>query len=253
MKVLLTLRPETAGAVIPINYQYELSAWIYRVIARADEAYATFLHEQGFRTGKKSFKFFTFSQLDVPRRAVEGDRLRILSDTVRLKISFLLDAAAEHFIVGLFKGQRMELADRRSRAAFQVTQVDVLAPAPAVSVLRLRTLSPLVVGRKNSLGHDDYLSPEDADFPKLLLENLVDKYRAAYPDSAVPEEAIHFRLLRFHPRPTKLITIKAGTPEETRVKGYLFDFELSGPSEVLETGLLAGFGKYCSQGFGMAE
>ncbi|MBO9638184.1 MAG: CRISPR-associated endoribonuclease Cas6 [Siphonobacter aquaeclarae] len=253
MKVLLTFRPETAGSVIPINYQYELSAWIYRVIARADQDYATFLHELGFRTGKKSFKFFTFSQLDVPRRAVEGDRLRILSDTVRLKISFLLDAAAEQFIIGLFKGQRMELADRKSRAAFQVAQVDVLAPAPAVSELHLRTLSPLVIGRKNTLGHDDYLSPDEDDFPKLLIENLKDKYKAAYPESVVPVEEIRFRLVRLHQRPTKLITIKAGMPEETRVRGYLLDFELSGPSEVLEVGLLAGFGKYCSQGFGMAE
>ncbi len=37
-----------SGNTLPINYQYALSSWIYKVIASADEQYSAFLHEKGF-------------------------------------------------------------------------------------------------------------------------------------------------------------------------------------------------------------
>jgi len=53
------------GQFIPINYQYPLSACIYKIIERADAAYSLFLHDTGHRVGQslKSFKLFTFSNL----------------------------------------------------------------------------------------------------------------------------------------------------------------------------------------------
>jgi CRISPR-associated endoribonuclease Cas6 len=45
----LQLRLQTIhGNAIPINYQYELSSWIYKVIERADAQYSDFLHNKGF-------------------------------------------------------------------------------------------------------------------------------------------------------------------------------------------------------------
>ena len=49
--------------VLPINYQYPLSAAIYRIISKGDKEYANLLHEKGYGKG---FKLFTFSQLNVP-------------------------------------------------------------------------------------------------------------------------------------------------------------------------------------------
>jgi CRISPR-associated endoribonuclease Cas6 len=60
-----------------------------------------------------------------------------------------------------------------------------------------------------------------------------------------------FRLLSA-PKEKKII-IKAGTPEETKVRAYLFDFELQAPVPLLEFGYDAGFGEKNSTGFGCVE
>lgn len=63
-------------AVIPINYNYPLSSAIYRIIAKGDADYASFLHETGYGKG---FKFFSFSQINT-RFNIENDRLRLLGN-----------------------------------------------------------------------------------------------------------------------------------------------------------------------------
>jgi CRISPR-associated endoribonuclease Cas6 len=63
MRFQLTLTTLRQHQRITLNYQYPLSAAIYKIISRADEAYATFLHQQGYSHGNKSFKLFTFSDL----------------------------------------------------------------------------------------------------------------------------------------------------------------------------------------------
>ncbi len=47
-KLHIEVIPSLYGNKLPINYQYELSAWIYKVIALGDESYARWLHENGF-------------------------------------------------------------------------------------------------------------------------------------------------------------------------------------------------------------
>jgi CRISPR-associated endoribonuclease Cas6 len=65
---------------LPFNYQYPLSAAIYKIIQRADEAYAAFLHNEGYQRQGKSFKLFTFSSIQTPF-VPKGDRM-ILQTTV---------------------------------------------------------------------------------------------------------------------------------------------------------------------------
>lgn len=53
-KLQLEVNKNVFGNRLPINYQYEQSAVIYRILARADKDYATWLHENVFvwKTGK---------------------------------------------------------------------------------------------------------------------------------------------------------------------------------------------------------
>ena len=41
----LEVNKQAFGNVLPINYQYEQSAVIYRILSRASEEYAAWLHE----------------------------------------------------------------------------------------------------------------------------------------------------------------------------------------------------------------
>lgn len=77
MQFRINLRSLDPNPVLPVNYQYELSAWIYKVIQNADADYAAFLHRHGHPAGRKSFKLFCFSQLQVSQYRVEGDRLLV--------------------------------------------------------------------------------------------------------------------------------------------------------------------------------
>ncbi|OQP59774.1 CRISPR-associated endoribonuclease Cas6 [Niastella populi] len=263
MRLQLSLTPCAGNSLLPVNYQYPLSAVIYRIIQQADEKYAAFLHDRGYRLDNgKSFKLFSFSDLRVPFR-IQGDRLHINGSPASLTISFHIDEAAANFIRGLFINQQFDIADKISRAQFSVTQVQLLPDfftslQIAEPEVVLQPLSPLVVGRKNSKGNYDYLSPADADFSDRLILNLLEKYKAAYnnhDDLESLKEKMSVQVIS--PRQdikSRLITIKAFTPEQTQIRGFTrFRMKVKAPKPLLELAMNAGLGLYNAQGMGCVE
>lgn len=259
MQFKISLRCLDPEPVLPVNYQYELSAWIYGVIRNADAEYAEFLHRHGHNTGRKSFKLFCFSQLNVPKYRIEGDRLHVLCPLISFVIGFYLDRTAEEFIRGLFQDRRLRLGDRATQGAFGVETVELrpLRWPPGPGPVRVRTRSPLVIARKRpDAAPDEYLHPGDPDFGRLLFGNLLDKYQAATgaaPPSWWDVARFGFRVAGARAPRSKLIAIKSGTAAQTRVKGWMFDFEIDAPRELVEVGLLAGFGRGNAEGFGCGE
>ena len=70
-KLQLEVNKNVFGNRLPINYQYEQSAVIYRILARADKDYATWLHENGYRMENgKTFKFFSYSRFMIEKYKV---------------------------------------------------------------------------------------------------------------------------------------------------------------------------------------
>lgn len=256
MRFLLKLTTPKSQQRLPLNYQYPLSAAIYKIIERADEGYANFLHEQGYHHGAKAFKFFTFSDLRTPF-FIEGDRLVMNTNAADVTICFFMPDAAENFIRGLFMNQQLDIADSRSRASFTVNQViaEKLPVFKNNSVL-LQPMSPLVTGRKNERGNCDYVSPEEPDFLTLVIGNLADKYAAAYHiDDAILQQLkndISLQVILFKQPPRhRLLTIKAGTAAETKVRGYdKFRLRLQAPALVIALALDAGLGMHNAIGMG---
>ncbi len=56
MKFNVLLKAHT-GNKIPINYQYPISAAIYKFLQQADEEYARFLHDTGYQKANSLKKF----------------------------------------------------------------------------------------------------------------------------------------------------------------------------------------------------
>lgn len=126
--------------------------------------------------------------------------------------------------------------------------------------LHLRTLSPLIVSKKEN-GLDQYLSPTDEAFARLLALNLVDKYRSIVPnalpemDAYLAERLVKFQMLS-EPNKIKIrkMKVKENKEAETKVVGYHnFKFELTAPVELLEVGYFGGLGRYNAMGCGCVE
>lgn len=257
MRFLLNLFASDFPAVLPLNYQYPISAVIYRILQQADKDYAHFLHDTGYRQSEhslKSFKLFTFSDIRTPFK-IEGDRMRLRTPEAELTVSFHLPHAAETFIKGLFMDQEIEIADGKSKSRFRINQVQSiptgLTDAPVQEVL-LQPLSPVVCGRKNEQGNYDFLSPQDPAFIPQLMYNWQSKYKTLYEDMEEAFAKVAMEVLLYdNPPKSRLITVKADSPQETKIKGYVnFRLRVKGRSEVLELLISGGAGLYNSIGMG---
>lgn len=253
MRLELTLNHQP-NQVLPINYQYLISSWIYHTLGSANAKFSAQLHNEGFGFGGKKYKLFTFSDLqpawyDLNKR----DKTFILAKSpTKLQLSFFVDEALQHFVVGLFKDQRFSLTSGRYRADFEVSSAEVLPKPDFSETMRFRLVKPLCLSRNTEdEKHAQFLSPIEEDYAERLIRNLMGKQKAisitTLPDSVTDRYTLdfpyHFKLLSGMKE--KLYTIKG-----IDVKGYVFDFELRAPVELMELGWYGGFGERNS-GVGM--
>jgi len=259
MRFKLTLERADQRRFIPINYQYELSSAIYRVIERGNENFSAFLHDEGYRSGSKSFRLFTFSRvfLDKQRVHINQGRIEHLGTSTELYVSFLIDQAAEEFIKGLFLGQQFYLGDQISGVTYQVSKIESAGPVYFQQTMHYRCLSPILIKEKRVDGGENYLSPSHPKYGELLVQNLISKWTAkAIAGIEQKGESIQDLNYRFEPQGKLFkngVLIKQMTPQESKLIGYSFEFILEAPVELQEIGYYSGFGHLNSQGFGCVE
>lgn len=259
MRLKLTLEVNPKANLLPLNYQYGISAWIYRMLQAGSPEFSQWLHEQGMVFAHRQFKGVVFSDIHLNGRYKRfGDRFRIFNGTATLIISFLLDKAVEHFIIGLFQSQQLTVEDYKSNAEFYVQSVERL-PEPQLSpVMTFKTLSPVCLTQyRPENKHATYLSPETPDYSVYFFNHLLNKYRA-FTGDATETEALSREMQQQQPfafqlldKPkSRLVKIKAGKPDETHVRGYHYSFRIAAPPELLNVGYHAGFGEKNATGFG---
>ncbi len=251
-KIVLQIQPEAMGRELPINYQYPLQAAIYRTLAESDLAFSTWLHENGYQldNGKK-FKLFTFSNLIVPQYGIDKERERLVvkSDYVTFYISFLPEKSTQQFIQGLFLHQTIQIADYMSGVQFRVREIQMMSQLEYHPDMTFKTLSPICISCQNDHGRMDYLSPKDPRYEMGILAGLLSRYDAIYGIAFSGEPYCHLQLLN-EPR-SVLVRIMAGTPNETRVRGYRYQFRIDLPEELMLIAYESGLGEKGSMGFGM--
>lgn len=243
--------------ILPLNYQYLISSWIYRTLGNADSDFARNLHEKGYDFGGKRYKFFTFDSLqpqwyDIDKRAKTF--ILTKSPTI-LELSFHIEDALQNFVVGLFKNQSFSLSSGKAfQADFKISGIE-LQPKPIFTTsMRFSLQTPLCISQdQKGEKYAQYLHPENEAYPTLLIQNLIRKQRALQLVSdkdtnyQIELPPIHFQLLSTPKKSPR--TIKG-----IKLIGYVFDFELSAPTELSELGYYAGFGeKNSSLGMGMAN
>lgn len=252
-KLTLIVDKQAFGNKIPFNYQYEQQAVIYKILSLANQEYAAWLHDNGYRLDKKKFKLFTYSNLIIPGYNLdkENGRLIIKSDTVDWYISFLPEKSTEKFIQGIFMNQTFQLGDKKSVVQFKIQSVEALPELPYQEEMSFETLSPMCVSRNEPDGKTTYLSPDDPCVKGALLISLLSKYKAFYGRDYVGQLDFDFTLLN-QPK-QKLITIKVGTPGESKVKGFFCRFKVRAPEELMKILYEVGVGEKGSIGFGFVN
>lgn len=250
-KINLSLNPKHKN-IIPASYQYELSSAIYRIMAASDAEYATWLHDNGFQyDSQKRFKFFCFSNLQELEYKMEEDRLHILNNRVFFYISFLPERSTMAFVEGAFTNKEFLLGDKKSRAQFYIDTIE-LVPAPKnITEGEFKMLSPLSLSYRGKNNQPEYISPEHSDAGKMIVANLIEKYRFFYEKEYTGSMDFEFRLLA--PPKRKGIIIKAGTPGQTKVIGYLCRFYLKCDKELMNIMIATGIGERNSVGFGFVQ
>jgi len=260
MRLRITLVPQSRPTVIPVNYNYILSALIYRLIDTSSAEHAEWLHTYGFTLGSKRFKHFTFSRLLVPQRKILGRELHILSEQVHWIVSFLVERSLEHFVTGVFQNQEVWIGRADNR--FVITSVEALESPTFIPEMKFKTLSPIVVSAPVERGDRlvaYYYRPGDGGLSEALQKNIASKYESVY--GRAPEEArFEFEMdaqyvtkRGGYERLTKLITLKEGHSDETKVRGFDAVFRLRGNPELIRLAYEAGLGEKGSLGFGCIE
>ncbi len=265
MRIELTLHP-IYTCVVPVNYQYPLSSAIYKIINTASPEYSNFLHNQGYiGTDGKLRKLYTFSFLQFyPKKRLKNRKFHLKkNDTATLIVSSpMLEDFIQNFVVGLFTHQKIEITSQGYRAPFFIEQVETLTEPDFKETMKFRMLSPMVVSTQidtdNGL-QTYYYRPFDKEISEAVRQSLVKKYETIYHTSPNNTE-LTFEVDKEYvqkkggvEKVSKLITLREGKKDETRVKGFLTPFTLKGSLELMQTGWECGIGDKCSLGFGCVE
>lgn len=247
MRLLLHLQTPK-GSILPFNYEYAISAWIYKTLAKADPVFATWLHDKGYslEDNHRKFKFFTFSKIQLSYRVLPRRGLLLQEEAAQLTLSFLIDKAMQDFVLGIFKEQLLGIRIRGGNIDFRIVNVEVLPTPVFQPVMRFRAATPIFMSKRGEdISQAIHISPDDEGYARFFINNLREKAKTLGVN--IPTSLTNFQALN---RP-KSSLLRIGT---TEMRAFSFDFILVAPEELTRIGYFAGFGgKNSSLGLGFCE
>lgn len=253
----LTLSDDNKRKWLPIDYQYMQSAVIYRILGTSDEAYASWLHDNGYQLANgKRFKLFCYSRFHLNSFHVDTHVHTISINDRQMEwiISFLPERSTQEFVQGLFNGTQFTIGDGFNHLRLQVTGLEMLRPlsfdtkdADAFCTIDYVATSPVCV-KQHLNSHTQYLSPTDAHYADGIRKGLLSRYEGLYGKPFGGDTSkFSFELLPARVK-SSLVDIKG-----IKVRGYRYDFRLTAPPELHHIAYDGGIGEECSQGFGFIE
>ena len=202
----------------------------------------------------------------VPRRTIMDGRMRIESPTFEWYVGMPVEATLQHLVVGMF--EKREFYIEREENRFVIEQVETLPEPNWDRRMKFRLLSPLTssvtVEREGRL-MPHYLRADDPRLSDALRANIINKYRSLFCRSDCQSDQLSdtafncvldekFIADRGGPQKiSKLITVKQGRPDETRVRGFMCPITIEGNPELIKLAYESGLGEKNSMGFGMLE
>jgi CRISPR-associated endoribonuclease Cas6 len=255
MRLKISLESVRNEYKLPINYQYPLSAVVYKIFAAGSEQIAEWLHEKGFTDGTgKNLKLFNYSNLLFDWYKINTDSISYKGNCSFLFSTPIETELAEIFVNGLFKLSSFKIGNSKYQNEFSIKSVEMQRMPEFSNEHIFRTLSPVTVSTIIEVNDEKkiyYYRPEDKGFTEAIKSNLIKKYEMVYLKPYTGNLDISI-VDGTKPR-NKLITIKEGTPEETKIKAFLISLLIKAEPEIMKTAYLCGIGEKGSMGFGMME
>jgi CRISPR-associated endoribonuclease Cas6 len=251
MRIKLVFRAKDENASIPLNYNYAVSALIYKTIAESSPEFAQRLHEKGFIVQEKTFKLFTFSRIETKDAFVDfkSSRIFLHNPYIKLQVSSPIDEFLKNFVFGTFSQQTFRI----DKSEFILDSAETIEDPQIIDEMRFRALSPVTESIRNDKNEVAYLLP-NVDWSEIITRNLQRKHEALYGKN-LPAAKVewkwnedYFADEKRQKKAEKLIDIKG-----IKVRGWLAPFSVKGDRELIKLGYETGFGNKNSQGFGMAE
>jgi len=254
-----------SGNLFPINYNYPLSAILYKLLKFGSNDFAEFLHNIGFKQDGKTYKLFTFGLKFNDKVKANKTHLILSGDQISLLVSSpLVDSFLKSLIVGSFVNEKIQLISGGTNVLLQIEQIEML-PTPNFSKeTKFYPISPLVIGTKKEVDGETkpyYFRYYDNinEIERVFNNNLINKYELVTHSKYVGEnlvfswdtDYINDRLKR-NKRVTKLINNKIHG-NEINIKANEIPFSLIGNTDLMKIGYECGFGSQNSLGFGLTE
>jgi CRISPR-associated endoribonuclease Cas6 len=237
MRVKIELKAETGKLKIPFNYNYIISSMIYNNISDSTLAYE--LHST------ESFKFFTFSQLNIHEYHREGNDL--ISENGA--IDFIISSPNEYLLKNIIRGFLENLTVNFIGQKLNVKNVEIIEKPEFTNQMEFRTLSPIIARVKREVDGEKKiwdLTPGE-EFFKQLEKNLINKYLKFNNINETDKKIKIYSEMRKVKR--RRICIKKNG-FNTYHRSYFMDINMIGDPELIEFAYECGLGEKNSMGFG---
>lgn len=155
----------------------------------------------------------------------------------------------------MFESQKLRIFDKTTETNFIINTIETELEPNYADKMVFKTLSPIVISKKaDGRNSPQYLSPDADDYFEYFKRNLEEKYIALclHNNEAVNQPQIRSLKILSMPK-SRLIIIKEGRPDETKIRGFDYEFELNANKKFMRIGYETGFGINNSLGFGCVK
>lgn len=250
------------GAIIPINYQSELSYWVFTVLSKASPELQAWIQKKGYDLYARTFKLFTFSPLAIYPYEMDQQRqeFKLMGNQVKITISIYLDQAFEQQIIHLFRQTPLELGMVDGHPARFEIKHWVIQPRPSFrDIMQFKAVSPIsVTNVEEEKNNNPFLQPENEMYDISFFTHAVRRFKAAKQYKSLnnlklldPAYPMCFEL--FGQSRSRLIHLKSNPDGFTQLRGFTCEFEISMPIPLMEFCYYAGYGEYPHLGFGFVD
>jgi len=242
MRVSILFEHFKENISLPLHYNYLLQSFTYHHISKN---MADFLHNEGYKFGKRKFKLFTFSRL-MGRFRINKEKITF-SGPIHFHISSPIEGFIQEFAETLARVPQINLSEN----PLIVSSIEVHFKPNISDSVNIKMLSPLTIystlsladGRKKTY----YYSPFEKEFSSLTAKNIFKKYNALYKKEPFSSN-FSIEPLKINKQSEKIIKYKG-----TVIKAWMGTYSLKGNPELISLAYDAGLGSKNPQGFGMFE